>query len=164
MKRNDIFTVDIGRLGLDFVIAAPMCHEDTWYDMMETLKAFVEEITLERFCDSRRVYAMGPSMGGYGVWQLAMSMPQYFAAIVPICGGGMYWNAARLKNVPVWAFHGENDTLVKPEESIKMTEAVNACGGNAKLTLFPDVGHMAWCDVYSDPEVFRWLLENKKEW
>ena len=64
-------------------------------------------------------------MGGYGTWQLAISMPEAFAAIVPICGGGMYWDAGRLKKVPVWAFHGDSDPTVFPEESVKMVNAVN---------------------------------------
>ena len=69
----------------------------------------------------------------------------------------------RLKNVPVWAFHGERDTLVLPEESEKMVAAVNSCGGNALLSLYPEICHEVWLDVYSDAEVFKWLLSHKKE-
>jgi predicted peptidase len=104
---------------------------------------------------------MGASMGGYGSWQMAMSLPEYFAAMVPICGGGLFWNAARLVNVPVWAFHGGKDTVIPPEESMKMVDAVNAAGGNAKLTIYPDNDHNAWTDTYSNPEVFAWLLAHK---
>ena len=75
---------------------------------------------------------MGASMGGYGTWQLAMSMPKFFAAIVPICGGGMYWNAGRLINTPIWAFHGAKDPTVLCVESEKMVNHVNALGGKAK--------------------------------
>ena len=103
---------------------------------------------------------MGASMGGYGTWQLAMSLPELFAAIVPICGGGMYWNASRLVNIPIWAFHGGKDTTVFKEESIKMVDAVNKCGGNAKITIYPENGHDAWSDTYKNPEVFHWLLSN----
>ena len=104
-------------------------------------------------------------MGGYTVWQLGMSMPEVFAAMVPICGGGMYWNAGRLANVPVWAFHGAKDPTVFVEESKKMVDAVNACGGNARLTIYPENGHDSWTDTLTNPEVFKWLLEqeNKNE-
>jgi predicted peptidase len=102
-------------------------------------------------------------MGSYAAWQLGMSLPHVFAAMVPICGGGMYWNAERLKNVPVWAFHGADDTLVYPEESAKMVEAVNACGGNAVLTVYEGIGHTVWLDVYSDAAVFEWLLSHEKQ-
>ena len=162
LRKNDYFTITDGFEDFEFVTVAPLCHEDTWFDLWETLRAFVEEMTLEPFCDIKRVYAVGQSMGGYAVWQIAMSMPAYFAAIVPICGGGMYWNAARLKNVPVWAFHGSDDPVVKVEESVKMVNAVNASGGSAKLTVFDGVGHMSWCEVYSKKEVFEWLLSHRK--
>ena len=103
---------------------------------------------------------MGASMGGYAVWQLAMSMPEHFAAIVPICGGGMYWNAGRLANLPIWAFHGGKDKYVLPEESQKMVDAVNENGGRAKLTVYPENAHDAWSDTYKNKQVFLWLLEN----
>lgn len=143
-----------------FLTVAPLCSEETWFDMMAELKGLVRHVAALPFVDARRIYAMGASMGGYGVWQLAMSMPQSFAAIVPVCGGGMYWNAARLKDVPVWAFHGAKDKTVLVEESIKMVEKVNAAGGNAKLTIYPERRHDAWTDTYTNPEVYNWLLEH----
>ena len=146
-----------------FVSVAPLCSENTWFDLFESLEALVEQIVKAPFADPRRIYLMGASMGGYGTWQLAMSMPEVFAAIVPICGGGMYWNAARLVNVPIWAFHGAMDTVVCPEESRKMVDAVNRAGGEAKLTLYPENAHNAWSDTFADPEVFSWLLSHKNK-
>lgn len=162
LRKNDFFTVTEYLEEKDFVCVAPMCHEETWFDLFQTLKEFADAVSQEPFCKSGCFYAVGHSMGAYGVWQLAMSMPWLFAAIIPICGGGMYWNAARLKNVAVWAFHGENDTVVKPEESMKMVDAVNAHGGEARLTVFEGVGHNSWCDVYGDAEVFAWLFSHVK--
>jgi predicted peptidase len=162
LRKNDFFLITEQYEDMEFITVAPVCHEDTWFDLWETLRAFTEEITLEKFCDAERVYAVGHSMGGYAVWQMGMSMPQYFAAIVPICGGGMYWNAGRLKNIPIWAFHGEKDNVVKAEESIKMVDAVNAAGGKARLTLYPEVNHMSWCDAYADRALFEWLFAQSK--
>lgn len=142
-----------------YITAAPQCGADTWFDLFESLELLVKRLVSLEYCDSSKVYIIGASMGGYGTWQLAMSMPELFAAIVPICGGGMYWNAGRLKNVPVWAFHGAKDDVVFPEESKKMVEAVNSRGGSAKLTLYPQNGHDAWTDTYSNKAVFEWLLE-----
>jgi len=92
-----------------------------------------------------------------------MSIPETFAAIVPICGGGMYWNTKRLINVGVWAFHGGQDKTVLPEESEKMVNKINKLGGNAKLTIYPDNAHNAWTDTYSNPEVFNWLLSHTNQ-
>ncbi len=160
LKNNPYFNIINSNPNFPFITVAPQCSQDTWFDMFEQLKNFARKISSETFVDKSRIYLMGASMGGYGTWQLAMSMPELFAAIVPICGGGMYWNAYRLVNIPVWAFHGAKDTVVCKEESIKMVDAVNKCGGKAKLTIYPENGHDAWCDTYSNPEVFHWLLSN----
>ena len=144
-----------------FVIIAPLCTENTWFDLWERLMALVKQSASLPYVDENRIYLMGASMGGYGTWQMAMSLPEYFAAMVPICGGGLFWNAARLVNIPVWAFHGAKDTVIPVEESQKMVDAVNASGGNAKLTIYPENDHNAWSDTYSNPEVFAWLLSHR---
>lgn len=159
---NPYFSLTENHTEFPFVTVAPQCSADTWFDLWEHLEKLTEEIVHLPYADTERIYLMGSSMGGYGTWQLAMSMPTIFAAIVPICGGGMYWNAARLVNVPVWAFHGGKDPTVYAEESKKMVDAVNRAGGNAKLTVYPENGHDAWSDTYSNAEVFRWLLQQKK--
>ena len=112
--------------------------------------------------DPDRLYLMGISMGGYAAWQLAISQPELFAAMIPICGGGMYWSASRLKEIPIWAFHGGKDTTVLPEESVHMVEKVNKRGGSAKLTIYPENEHNAWTDTFENPEVFAWLLSHRK--
>ena len=151
--------------GFPFITVAPICPkaDGTWFDFFETLKELVRCVIAEDFTDSSHVYVMGASMGGYTTWELAMSMPECFAAIVPICGGGMYWNAGRLKNVPVWAFHGRLDTAVLVEESEKMVNAVNKKGGCAKLTVYPENKHDAWNDTYSNPAVYEWMLSHTNE-
>jgi predicted peptidase len=148
-----------------FVMVAPVCPEatDTWFDHFPSLKGLIVEVIESDYADPERIYVMGGSMGGYTTWELGMSMPERFAAIVPICGGGMYWNAGRLVNVPVWAFHGAKDPTVLVEESIKMVDAVNKRGGCAKLTIYPNNGHDAWNDTFKNPEVYEWLLSHKNE-
>ena len=141
-----------------FIIVAPLCHKNTWFDHFETLERFALFIANQAYTDKNRIYLTGNSMGGYGTWQLAMSMPELFAAIAPLCGGGMYWNAGRLANVPVWAFHGARDKSVFVEESIKMVNAVNKRGGNARLTIYPENGHNCWTDTYGNPALYTWFL------
>lgn len=161
--KNNKFMQTIGIYDdFSFITVAPHCKNGTWFDHFETLKRFAKSIASAPFTDSERFYLIGTSMGGYGTWQLAMSMPEYFAAVIPICGGGMYWNAGRLIGVPVWAFHGEIDKVVYPEESVKMVQAINTHGGNAKLTIYPNTAHDSWTATYQSREVFSWLFSNKK--
>lgn len=158
LKDNSFFKM-INR-DYPFMLVAPQCNKNTWFDLMDSLKKLVYLLADDETVDEKRIYLMGLSMGGYGTWQLAMSIPEMFAAIVPICGGGMYWNAGRLANVPVWAFHGKLDTTVFVEESEKMVNAVNAKGGNAKLTIYPELKHRSWDPTFSNPEVTKWLLSH----
>ena len=104
----------------------------------------------------------GLSMGGYGTWALASKYPDRFAAIAPICGGGKRFMAYRLKDTPVWAFHGAKDRVVPLEESEEMVNAINARGGSAKLTVYPDAGHDSWTESYDNSELYDWLLEHRR--
>ncbi|MBO5213498.1 MAG: prolyl oligopeptidase family serine peptidase [Clostridia bacterium] len=145
-----------------FVTVVPLCHTDNWFDLFEHLEDLVRLIASQSYTDRKRIYMMGASMGGYATWQLAMSMPEYFAAIAPICGGGMYWESGRLANVAVWAFHGGKDPLVLCRESEIFVETINLRGGNAKLTVYPENAHDAWTDTFSNPEVYQWFLSHEK--
>lgn len=163
LKTNPYFTITEGHQGFPFLTFAPQCHENTWFDLFETLTAFAQAIANRPDVDPARVYVMGASMGGFATWQLGMSRPDLFAALVPICGGGMYWNAGRLKDMPVWAFHGKLDDTVYVEESEKMTQWMRRYGGDPKLTIYPENGHNAWSDTYGNKAVFDWLLEHRRE-
>lgn len=145
-----------------FLVFVPQCHADTWFDLFEQLRDFARAVCEDPRVDKERVYLMGASMGGYTTWQLAMSLPELFAGVVPVCGGGMRWNAKRLVKLPIWAIHGKEDLTVLPEESIRMVEAVNQAGGSARLTLLDNTGHNAWDYTYSSRELFDWLLQQKR--
>ena len=163
VRTNPYFTITKTYDDFPFITIAPYCHEDSWVELQHTLKKLIRSIAQSDFADSKRIYVMGNSMGGYGTWQLAMGIPELIAAIVPMCGGGMYWNAPRLINVPIWAIHGGKDNVVFTEESQKMVDAVNNSGGNAKLTIYPDHYHDVWTDTYNNREVFEWLLSHTNE-
>ena len=73
-----------------FIVVSPQCYADTWFEIFEQLIEFTAFIREESYTDKERFYLAGSSMGGYTTWQLAMTKPDWFAAIVPVCGGGMY--------------------------------------------------------------------------
>ncbi len=143
-------------------IVAPQCNADTWFEIFETLIDFTQTVIAEQGVNKNRVYLTGVSMGAYAAWQLAMTKPQLFAALAAVCGGGMYWNAARLKDIPIWAFHGALDDTVLPEESIKMVRAVNANGGNAEITIFEKADHNAWDPAFATEKLWDWLFAQSR--
>ena len=106
---NNPFFTETEKFNLQAVVFAPQCYADSWFDIFEQLGEFIDFAVGHPTIDQERVYLIGASMGGYAAWQMAMTKPETFAAVVPICGGGMYWNAKRLKNMGIWAFHGSAD-------------------------------------------------------
>ena len=81
-----------------------------------------------------------------------------------MAGRGDPATACALKDLPVWAFHGDRDDVVVPEGSFAMARAIRACGGReSRLTIYPDLGHNAWDPAYADPALYLWLLSHRKE-
>jgi len=147
-----------------FIVVSPQCPKDQWWnDNLDVLINLLDDIVAKYDVDRQRIYLTGLSMGGYGSWALGSKYPDRFAAVAPICGGGMRIMAFGLKDVPVWAFHGAKDKVVPLEESEEMVAAINARGGNAKLTVYPDAGHDSWTETYDNPEFYDWLLEHRKD-
>ena len=71
--------------------------------------------------------------------------------------------AQRLKELPVWAFHGDKDNVVPIEASRAMVDAVRKCGGNVAFTVYPGAGH-GICDMtYRDGRLFDWLLAQRRK-
>ena len=101
-------------------------------------------------------------MGGYGTWELITRHPEWFAAAVPVCGSGIPSLAARLKNIAIWAMHGEADTTVPPQGTCDMEIAIRAAGGNIRTTFYPGIGHNSWPQAYSEKELITWLFAQKK--
>lgn len=140
------------------ICVVPQCYTNSWFCMFEQLQDFIKYAISWKNVDATRVYLVGASMGGYATWQMAMSHPEWFAGIIPICGGGMYWNTARLVNMGVWAFHGALDQTVYPAESEKMVEGIKKNGGTVRFTVYEDCAHNAWTPTFRNKEVWSWLL------
>ena len=145
----------------DCILLMPQCpSESFWVAKIERLKGFIDSIMAEFSVDASRVYLCGLSMGGFGTWYTAMAYPELFAAIAPCCGGGMAWNAETLK-MPVWAFHGLNDTVVSPSQTIEMVEALKGRNPHVKCDLYEGVGHSSWIRAFSE-QTLAWILSHQK--
>jgi predicted peptidase len=132
--------------------------------------------------DPHRVYLTGLSMGGYGVWHLALAHPDRFAALLVVCGGLLPhptatsvarsplvpadadpypYVAHALRRIPIRIFHGTIDPVIPVEESRQMFAALRAEGADVDYTEYPEMGHNAWDRAYS-PDLLRWLFAQKR--
>ncbi len=134
-------------------------------DDSETMKLVLELITSvqqEYRIDAKRIYVTGLSMGGFGVWDLITRYPDKFAAAAVVCSGGDESVADKAVNVPIWAFHGDGDTVVKPSRSQNMIAALRKAGGKPIYTEYVGVGHNSWNQAYAEPKLMKWLFEQRR--
>ena len=141
-----------------YIVMAPLCTSGTWNEWMNILLRLIESMRELPYIDQTRIYLTGNSMGGYGTWELSILRPDWFAAVMPVCGGGCGGFARYLVDLPIRTFHGLCDKTVDPIESMQMAKAVNMAGGHAELILFPKLTHNCWDAVYSDERNYDWLL------
>ena len=145
-----------------FIFIAPQCIGNAyWGSYTESLSAFLDYVLETYAVDRRRVYLTGLSMGGTGTWMFAMARPNTFAAIMPVCGSGIYWNVANLLKTPIYMVHGDCDTCVPISGSVEMLTSINSRGGNAKLKICYGVGHDAWNYAYTDDSLLEWMLSQR---
>jgi pimeloyl-ACP methyl ester carboxylesterase len=133
-----------------------------WFRESNMMVAILDEVMKTYRVDKRRVHVTGNSMGAFGAVVLAAREPERFASLVPVCGGVEYLDSLRLRAVPIWAFHGEKDPIVPAEESRRLVRLVNEIGGNARLTIYPDLGHNCWDRAYNDRALWDWILAQHK--
>lgn len=127
--------------------------------LIELINKLIEQYPI----DADRIYLMGLSMGGYGVWDLLTRYRSTFAAAVPICGGGDPTKVSSICGVPIWAFHGEEDDVVKVSNSISVMKAIadNNCNNNSMLKVVPNVGHSVWNYAIHYPGLLEWLFDQR---
>ena len=145
----------------NFILLSPQCPANSGWSP-ELIVGLIEHISSSLSVDRDRVYLTGYSMGGNGTWATASYDPGRFAAIAPLCGGGDVEQAERLKNMPIWAFHGDKDNVVPLEASQRMVDAVRKCGGHVKFTVYPGAGHGISEMTYQNKQFFEWLLAQRR--
>jgi predicted peptidase len=152
--------VEAGR-EFPFILVSPQCPAGQWWDVA-ALDAWLDELVRNYRVDTDRIYLTGLSMGGFGTWSWAQRTPGRFAAIAPVCGGGDPAQAGKLKDLPVWAFHGAKDPTVALAKTEEMIAAIDAAGGEPRVTIYPEAAHDSWTEAYANDGLYAWMLAQKR--
>ncbi len=149
---------------LPAVVLCPQCHEAfVWNNLVEEVKALTDRVAAEYAVKPDRITVTGPSMGGFGTWEMAMTYPDFFAAAAPVSGGGLSWRASNLATTPIFAYHGSADVDVPPIYSRLMVDAVNAHGGRAELHILEGRAHGDGIDfAYEKTDLIARLLAARR--
>ena len=175
---RDLLRYSIERQEPMIIVAPQVPLDERWVDVvwdervhrmpehpsqsMGLLMGLLTELMSDSRVDPNRVYLTGLSMGGFGTWDLIARWPDTFAAALPVCGGGDTGSAVRIKDIPIWAFHGSDDAVVIPERSRDMIQALQRVGSNPRYTEYPGVGHDSWTETYQNFEVLDWFFSQRR--
>ena len=161
VRKNGLTQTLEQRGAIPYVMIAPQCPTNTGWNV-GTLDKLLDQVLADYRVDKKRVVLTGLSLGGFGTWSWSTEHPERFAGLVPICGGGKSDKAAALKGMPIWAFHGDADSVVKFATGQAIVDAAKAAGADIKFTVYPGVGHNSWGKAYAEPELEAWILARKK--
>jgi len=157
-----------GKNDFKFIVVSPQCPSTTeWYyndGIQQKLDKMIDSVISRYPVDVNRIYLTGLSMGGIGTLDLAIRYPARFAALIPIAfriEDG--WNLCAIKDIPMWAFHGERDDIIPISKAQAVVNALVVCGGNPLFTIYPDLYHDSWTRTYNNPDIYTWLLSKKKQ-
>lgn len=162
-----------------------VARDEEWSGRNARLAVAALDTAIREFgADRGRQYLTGMSMGGYGSWNIALADPGRFAALVPVCGAvrppraerpGLRVEAVaaeadpyqamalRLKDTPVWIFHGARDDVVRPDDDRRLHAAFQqADARDVRYTEYPQGNHNAWDATYADPAMWQWLFAQRR--
>lgn len=148
----------------------------------------IDEMSRRYRVDTRRVILIGYSMGGMGAWTLGARFAERFAGVMTISARGDYYawhrlsperlpawrrrlvdhafaprHLSRMANLPVCAFHGQEDPLVPPREALAIYEQAREHNPAVRLRVLKGESH--WIDdrVLRSSAAREWLRERLAE-
>jgi hypothetical protein len=150
-----------------FIIIAPQCPLSLRWETDNWFEPLYKEISGKYRIDTNRIYLTGYSLGGSGTWNLAIKYSELFAAIAPISGFTSHNDfinkqVKRLKDMPIWAFHGKMDITVPYEETERIVKKLQKKNKHIKFTSDPNVGHWIHWNIYPNQDLYDWFLNQKK--
>ena len=147
---------------------------------LKQIKTIIKELPA---ADMKRIYILGHSMGGHGTYIFIQLDPEYFAAAAPSAGSGRkrtadFIDPEKIKGIPIWAFHGDQDGVCPIAKDQKVFETIKRLGGNMKFTTWAGDKHAVsekfipgsnngttqlssdHCD--KEPDFMTWLFKQKR--
>lgn len=159
-------------------------------EMEELVIAELNRSISEFHVDTARVYLQGYSMGAGGSYRIAYRWPGRFAALLIVAGRvqpGIAYSSAetdidrrtnafvvapdpfaalasRIKNIPIWIFHGDVDESVPVAQSRQLVSALRKAGAAVTYTEYPGADHTtAPAKAYAESKLFGWLFAQHRQ-
>ena len=160
-----------GKITPEAYVLIPQCSSDYsgWGGKIKGgIIKLIDSVAIEHQIDTSRISLTGHSMGGTGVWKMALSYADKFSAIAPLSGGIelVDANIEKLRGISVWAVVGTEDTIVDPQSSIDFITELSKVNQNATITELEGVDHFtvpSTAYLTKDFDIIGWLISQTKQ-
>ena len=149
----------------------PQCPSgDNWSDpdlnqptkWLELTMSALGEVEKEFSIDPDRIYLVGQSMGGLGVWSAVQAYPGKWAGAMIIAAYDNFTDIHALAQTPLWVFQGEADDSVPVLLVREMMKQLRKVHANLRYTEYRKTGHEVWKKVFVEPDLLTWLSSQKR--
>jgi predicted esterase len=118
-----------GTMSLDFIVISPQQNgwKQTW-DKPSFVQELIDLSKNQYRVDDQKVYGIGCSGGGGGMYRYTLAYPQNLVAIAPFSGTNIFnGNICTIKDIPFWGFHSLNDGTVVYNGFNNIVNDLTAC-------------------------------------
>lgn len=151
---NDLPKMLEARDDYPFVVISP--QDNDMVSRPPYFNEILEDVKRRFKIDEDKIIGTGLSSGGTGVWRWALSNPEIFAGIIPVCAVMPTEEIRQLKDMPIWIFNNEYDKVWIQELCIASMKG----NPNFKYTIFAgEKGHDAWSKAYRVKGLEEWIAK-----
>ena len=154
------------------VYVAPRAPTNTWNlwhqdHIDDFFQRLIQNMVLFHQVNPDKVYLMGYSAGGDGVYQLAPRMADFFAAASMMAGHPNETSPLGLRNLPFALYMGGKDAAYKRneiaadwEKKLQALRSSDPEGYLHRVRIFPEFGH--WMQK-KDAEALPWMSQYRRQ-
>lgn len=150
---------------IPFIVVAPQVQPPGGWTDADRVAELLDEIEARYPVDRDRVYLTGYSMGGGGVWRVALEHGDRFAAAVPLAAHTPAPTPERtraLSRLPFLVYHGSTDAVTPVAPAVAMVDALRGVGADVELRLIEGAGHGDLTTIFRDPALYAWMLKHAR--
>jgi predicted peptidase len=152
-------------------VLAPQCPVgENWSDpdlnqpskALELALQILAAVQKEFSIDPDRVYVVGQSMGGLGVYSLLQMYPEKWAGAIIVAAYDNFTNTNAISRVPLWVFQGDQDQTVPVTMVHEMMKQLKKIDANLRYTEYRKADHAIWDRAFAEPQLIPWLASLKR--
>jgi pimeloyl-ACP methyl ester carboxylesterase len=152
---------------MGFFVVSPFARGTMDYQGVSERDVFdvLAEVRKRFPIDPDRIYLTGVSMGGAAALRFALTRPDLWAAVAPVCPAplsGLDDLAVNASNLPIRIFQGDADPISPVANARLWQRRLVDAGVNAEYVEYPGVRHNAWDLAYRSGALFEWFDKHRR--